>query len=380
MRKLMSLALTLVMSLALATPIAAAEVGTSGNTGSVPVALTAEAAAFSVTVPTSIPMSINSDAEVTCATNLSITNNTAAPVEVTNIEVQSGTWSIVDYNDGDRSPLASEKVNSNKLGLALKPAGGSQIATSTNGTQNLSVDSAEWVVSAGGSLSFECAGIATAVSSSASNVQAAKVVFTLAWKDAGSSLISFTIDNYGSYQAEEGMTWESWVSSPFNTDGWKINKGLVVNTTSESGLMLNHKTVLSTETICNNANYSTYVLNKDYSTQISFYLIDDVIWNDTVEILAHDGDTWEDFGIGNQDISNGNGFGGIYSSDFEFVASIEYFYDDESEEDVGFIVLQNMQSENKDYYFINDVELNAYVKGIDKIIAGHSYEIVQRPF
>lgn len=182
MRKLMSLALTLVLSLALAAPIAAAEVGTSGNTGSVPVALTAEAAAFSVTVPTSIPMSINSDAEVTCATNLSITNNTAAPVEVTSIEVQSGTWSIVDYNGGDRSPLAAEKVNSNKLGLALKPSGGSQIATSTNGTQSLSVDSDEWVVSAGGSLSFQCSGIATAVSGAiADAVQAAKVVFTIGW-------------------------------------------------------------------------------------------------------------------------------------------------------------------------------------------------------
>lgn len=231
MRKLMSLALALVMSLALAAPAAAADVGTSGNAGSVPVALTAEAAAFSVTVPTSIPMSIDSDAKVTCATNLSITNNTAAPVEVTNIEVQSGTWSIVDYNRGDRSPLASEKVNSNKLGLALKPSGGSQIATSTNGTQSLSVPSDEWVISAGGSLPFECAGVATAVSGAiADAVQAAKVVFTIGWKEASTSptLISFTICGT-IYQAEEGMTWEEWIGSDYDgTTAIFIKNGIVV--------------------------------------------------------------------------------------------------------------------------------------------------------
>ncbi|MCF2617513.1 hypothetical protein JQM68_09925, partial [Oscillibacter valericigenes] len=91
-------------------------------------------------------------------------------------------WSIVSFNGGNRSSLASEKVNSNKLGLALTPDGGTQVATSTTGNQNLTLKDGEWVIPAGGNLPFECAGIATAVSASASNVEAAKVVFTLAWK------------------------------------------------------------------------------------------------------------------------------------------------------------------------------------------------------
>ena len=232
MRKLMSLALALVMSLALAAPAAAAEVGTSGNTGSVPVTITAAATTFSVTVPTSIPLNVDANAAVTCATNLSIQNGSAGPVEVTGISVQNNVWSIVGFNGGNRSSLASEKVNSNKLGLALKPSGGSQIATSTNGTQSLSVDSDEWVVSAGGSLSFQCSGIATAVSTSASNVEAAKVLFTLAWKEAGPSLISFTIAGT-SYQAEEGMTWEEWVNSDYNTSDYYCSGKIYYNRTND---------------------------------------------------------------------------------------------------------------------------------------------------
>lgn len=35
-------------------------------------------------------------------------------------------------------------------------------------------------------------------------------------------LISFTIDGV-TYQAEEGMTWEAWVASEYNTDGYYIS-------------------------------------------------------------------------------------------------------------------------------------------------------------
>ena len=219
MRKLMSLALALVMSLALAAPAAAADVGTSGNAGTVPVTISAEATTFSVTVPTSIPLNVDANAAVTCANNLKIINNSAGPVEVTGISVQNSVWSIVSFNGGNRSSLASEKVNSNKLGLALTPDGGTQIATSTTGNQNLTLPEDQWVIPAGGNLPFECAGIATAVSASASNVEAAKVVFTLAWKDAGPTLISFKVGGT-SYQAEEGMTFYQWVNSAYNTDGF----------------------------------------------------------------------------------------------------------------------------------------------------------------
>ena len=230
MRKLMSLALALVLSLALAAPAAAADVGTSGNAGTVPVTISAEATTFSVTVPTSIPLNVDANAAVTCANNLKIINNSAGPVEVTGISVQNSAWSIVSFNGGNRSSLASEKVNSNKLGIALTPNGGTQIATSVTGNQNLTLPEDQWVIPAGGNLPFECAGIATAVSASASNVEAAKVVFTLAWKAVDApSLISFTIDGTR-YQAEEGMTWGQWVNSSYDTSNgrYKIENGCIV--------------------------------------------------------------------------------------------------------------------------------------------------------
>jgi len=36
----------------------------------------------------------------------------------------------------------------------------------------------------------------------------------------GKNLITFTIDNSVTYQAEEGMTWGEWVNSKYNTGGW----------------------------------------------------------------------------------------------------------------------------------------------------------------
>ena len=227
MRKLMSLALALVMSLALAAPAAAADVGTSGSTGAVPVTISAEATTFSVTVPTSIPLNVDANAAVTCANNLKIINNSAGPVEVTGISVQNSAWSIVSFNGGNRSSLASEKVNSNKLGLALKPSGGTQIATTTNDTQDLTLPEDQWVIPAGGNLPFECAGIATAVSASASNVEAAKVVFTLAWKTTDVRTLNITKAGLGegpfaTISYRKGMTWGEWVDSSYNTYGFEL--------------------------------------------------------------------------------------------------------------------------------------------------------------
>lgn len=48
-------------------------------------------------------------------------------------------------------------------------------------------------------------------------------------------LISFTIAGE-SYQAEEGMTWEEWVNSDYNTIGATIQNGLVVNSSGNAVL------------------------------------------------------------------------------------------------------------------------------------------------
>lgn len=68
------------------------------------------------------------------------------------------------------------------------------------------------------------------------------------------SLISFTINNT-TYQAEEGMTWEEWVNSGYNTGGYfivfDVNVGIANNYVG-----LNGTRVETTETIESNWQYT----------------------------------------------------------------------------------------------------------------------------
>lgn len=68
----------------------------------------------------------------------------------------------------------------------------------------------------------------------------------------GVTLIVFTIDGT-EYQAEEGMTWEEWCSSGYNTDGYHIDDG-VVYSKMETKLIDN---VTPLDIILNNGDYVT---------------------------------------------------------------------------------------------------------------------------
>lgn len=174
----------------LAMPAFAAGVGEGQET---PITVTAEAAIFNVSVPTVIALAANANAEVICPTGdaVKITNQSPAPIKVTQIAMNDGAWTLADYNGGDRSKLAAEKVDSNKLGLALT-ANGNTAATSTTGNQTPTIDSSKWSVSGTGSgaseLPISVDAIASAVSATISAAQtAAKVIFTMAWDTDGNS-------------------------------------------------------------------------------------------------------------------------------------------------------------------------------------------------
>ena len=114
-------------------------------------------------------------------------NESAGKVKVSAITATDGTWTLVDYNNGDRANLAKEKVDTKKLGLSLT-AGGSAV-TSTGSSALTTVDSTKWVMEGKGTgttneLPITVGAIATAVSQAATFDDAnaaAKVVFTLAW-------------------------------------------------------------------------------------------------------------------------------------------------------------------------------------------------------
>lgn len=181
----------LFLSMALAASLMAvpaqAAVTTAGGTGETPVTIEAVATTFSVTVPTAIPLTVKADGNVEVPTGLKIVNESAGKVKVSAITATDGTWTLVDYNNGDRANLAKDKVDTKKLGLSLT-AGGSAV-TSTGSSALTTVDSAKWVMEGKGTgttneLPITVGAIATAVSQGATfdgDQAAAKVVFTLAW-------------------------------------------------------------------------------------------------------------------------------------------------------------------------------------------------------
>ena len=138
MKKFMSLALALCMVCAMSVSAFAAEVDTDGGSGSTPVYLsstedgsidgTPSATAMSVTVPTALPMAMSQSGDVTTADNCQIVNYSYGAVRVKSVTISTANgWRLTAF--GDKSTLASEKVDSNKLGFAMSIGGGSQVAT-----------------------------------------------------------------------------------------------------------------------------------------------------------------------------------------------------------------------------------------------------------
>jgi hypothetical protein len=169
----------------MAVPAMAADVSGAGGTGETPVTITAQATTFSVTVPTSIPLTVKADGTVGVPTDLKIVNKSAGKVKVIAVTAKDGTWTLTDYAGG-RAKLASEKVDAKKLGLQLTAAGASVATTGTNAIS--SVDSTKWVMdgmeSGKNELPITVAAIATAVSKEGTFADAnaaAKVIFTIGW-------------------------------------------------------------------------------------------------------------------------------------------------------------------------------------------------------
>ncbi|MDD3778453.1 MAG: hypothetical protein PHX26_00165 [Proteiniphilum sp.] len=79
--------------------------------------LSTEAAAFSVTVPTSLPIHVAADGTVTTATSAAIVNNSHGAVKVTGLSVSGiGDWTIVGF---DSANMPAEKVNAHKIAMSI---------------------------------------------------------------------------------------------------------------------------------------------------------------------------------------------------------------------------------------------------------------------
>ena len=201
MKKFIALALALCMTTAMSLASFAAEVNTDGGSGSTPVYLSStedgtldgdpSATAMSVTVPTALPMAMSQTGDVTTADNCQIINNSYGAVRVKSVNITTANgWRLTSF--GDKSTLASEKVDSNKLGFALSIGGGTQVMTDT------SDESSQYLISApiagcymsgigntsGNAVSVDYEAIVTPLSSAVTNANIANVVFVIEWDTA----------------------------------------------------------------------------------------------------------------------------------------------------------------------------------------------------
>ena len=196
--KILALTLALCMTLGLASIASAAEIATSGGSGSTPVNLTTTTdgsldgpvapTAMSVTVPTALPMAMAQDGSVTTASNCKITNNSYGAVRVASVTITAGTnWRLTAF--GDKSTLAGQKVDSNQLGFAMRIGGGAMVSTSSGSTRTqtlISMPIAGCYMTgigdpSGNSVSIEYAAIVTPLSSAMTNATIASVVFVIEW-------------------------------------------------------------------------------------------------------------------------------------------------------------------------------------------------------
>ena len=208
MSKILSLVLVLTMCLSLGISASAAEIDTSGGSGSTPVSLTTSndglgedtdgdgipdgpgtvtPTKMSVVVPTALPMAMSDDGTVVTATDCKIINYSYGSVRVKTVTISAASdWNLTAF--GPKSSLASEKVDSNKLGFALSIGGGQQVQTATNdATQQLISAPIDGCYMTGvgdlanNSVSVEYAAIVTPLSNTVSNTTVANVVFVIEW-------------------------------------------------------------------------------------------------------------------------------------------------------------------------------------------------------
>ena len=143
---------------------------------------------MSVTVPTVLPIAVDTDGTVSTATDAKIVNNSFGAVKVNSVSIEAAQgWSLAAF--GDKATLAHEKVNSNKFGFSLCLGDGEKKLTDDkNASKQTLLDAAVegCFMSGVGDTSANSIGIAydaivTPVSEAVTNTAIASVLFIIAW-------------------------------------------------------------------------------------------------------------------------------------------------------------------------------------------------------
>lgn len=200
--KLISLALAACMLCAASISVSAAQINQSGGSGSTPVNLTTTNGGLNddgtgggtvtptklnVTVPTALPLAMSDDGTVVTADNCKIVNNSYGAVRVKTVTISAASdWNLTSF--GDKTSLAGEKVDSNKLGFALSIGGGKEVMTKGNAaTQKLISAPMDGCYMTGvgdvnrNSAAIDYSAIVTPMSGAVNNTTIANVIFVIEW-------------------------------------------------------------------------------------------------------------------------------------------------------------------------------------------------------
>ena len=149
---------------------------TTGS-ASVPVNVTREAATFSVVVPTTLPISVDADGNVTTATDATIINNSGATVAVTKVELASlSDWTLAAYS----RDILNLPVDAKQFGLQMN-IGDKTVTTSNSGTSDILSDSLNAQITKGQNCAVTYNALFPARTAAVSDTQIANVVFTVGW-------------------------------------------------------------------------------------------------------------------------------------------------------------------------------------------------------
>lgn len=200
-KQALSLLLVAAMLIACIPAAMAAEDQTSGT---VPVAITASTPAFSVTVPTTLPIHMDAYGNVTCG-NITITNNSAGPVlvEDTQLTALNG-WALVDY---DTTTFSDTDKGQHRVALQLNRGNGVTAAGADIGQDFIPAKGGQQTVSVAVKLPYQ--GVEM------TNAAIAQVVFVLGWKEVlpppapADALPSFTIRLGAGGYRRNGTSWSA---------------------------------------------------------------------------------------------------------------------------------------------------------------------------
>ena len=199
--KIVSLVLVLSLCLCMAVSASAASIDASGGSASTPVSLSTtddgtfdgnpSATALSVTVPSVLPMAMNQGGDVKTATDCMIVNNSYGAVRVASVTISATEdWNLTAF--GDKSILAAEKVDSNKLGFAISIGGGEMKVTDHSNARTQTLLNAPITGCNmtgmenpdGCTVDIDYSAIVTPLSSAVTNAAVANVIFIVEWDTA----------------------------------------------------------------------------------------------------------------------------------------------------------------------------------------------------